>query len=652
MSRINTHLGGARRNRLRLGGQPFGTGPHPEALFGTTEDYLPPAAKPDPPTSHASQSAGYHADLSVPGYQGETPVAAPEPSQAAQGPAGHYAGARRAYTRSIAALPPPIAALSSPLAPAGLTTLGRTAARSPLSLLSSGLQAILSPPPAAPSIAVPKPGSPEAMILSSDPSKPAHLPADPADPLGKKTLGDVNAAELELARADGTLRVGPGGRLSTPEVRSAIAKLEAAQQAVMRTSAGTLPGLTPAGSRVARTVFRTGEQSDESFKELLAAAETGLVESHFENLSGGDADSQGWRQERASIYGPDATRPRQGALNFFEETDQQAGATAGELAANVQRPAEEYRGRYDDVKPEAMAVLRAYKKGSQPSPEAAQALQVAKQNARAEGINPTRFNGDVAGGDGNFTIVRADAKGMTDWAESALGTVEGSPKAERWGARFGLNTVTQPWCANFISNGLVRRGFSDAELPANPNFTGTSSPGYQAWGEEGKYAKIVDGGLEAAKPGDILTFGAGGNRHVGVYVGGGEYISGNSSDAVNRNPVDSDLSAVIRPNYKGGKVRVEDSQVTGSTATSALGGTATAVSGGAISPAGAAAAAGEAPTSRPAMSSLTALTNPTAVGPVLPTIPGVGAPDEHVASAAENLMTLLGEETATGRPIL
>ena len=129
----------------------------------------------------------------------------------------------------------------------------------------------------------------------------------------------------------------------------------------------------------------------------------------------------------------------------------------------------------------------------QHDPQAVQALQVAKQNARAEGIEPDPFNGDVAGGGGDFTWVRADAKGMVDWTESALGTEEGSPKAERWGARFGLNTVSQPWCANFVSNGLLRRGITD--LPSNldrrrpmkKSGASTRSPA-----------------VEKAKPGDLL----------------------------------------------------------------------------------------------------------------------------------------------------
>ncbi len=141
--------------------------------------------------------------------------------------------------------------------------------------------------------------------------------------------------------------------------------------------------------------------------------------------------------------------------------------------------------------------------------------------------------------------VRADAKGMVKWAEHFEGVTEGSKKHAQWSARFSLPT-TEPWCANFISNGLVRRGITD--LPSNPNYV----PSYEE--EWSQYA--VDGGLDRAKPGDILTFSG---RHIGLYVGNGEMISGNSSDRVQRTGVDSDLSMVLRPPYQGGTVKVPES---------------------------------------------------------------------------------------------
>jgi hypothetical protein len=45
-----------------------------------------------------------------------------------------------------------------------------------------------------------------------------------------------------------------------------------------------------------------------------AAVQTGLVETGLRELGHGDADSQNWRQERESIYGPQWSRTG-GALN-------------------------------------------------------------------------------------------------------------------------------------------------------------------------------------------------------------------------------------------------------------------------------------------------------------------------------------------------
>lgn len=92
-------------------------------------------------------------------------------------------------------------------------------------------------------------------------------------------------------------------------------------------------------------------------KALLSAIETGLVESHFRNLSGGDADSAGWRQERASLY-PDPTNVSHSARRYFTEALKTHGITAGDLAANIQRPATQYRSRYQQSKSQAAPILR------------------------------------------------------------------------------------------------------------------------------------------------------------------------------------------------------------------------------------------------------------------------------------------------------
>jgi murein DD-endopeptidase MepM/ murein hydrolase activator NlpD len=109
---------------------------------------------------------------------------------------------------------------------------------------------------------------------------------------------------------------------------------------------------------VAEQVYKVGRELRVPRKHLIAAFMTGIVESNFQNLPGGDADSAGWRQERASLY-PDPTNVVNSAKRFYTECKQlDSGQTAGELAADVQRPREDLRGRYTEERDKAVSLLR------------------------------------------------------------------------------------------------------------------------------------------------------------------------------------------------------------------------------------------------------------------------------------------------------
>lgn len=116
---------------------------------------------------------------------------------------------------------------------------------------------------------------------------------------------------------------------------------------------------------VAVTIYKVGKAMNVRPKYMLAAFETGIVESGMKNLNFGDADSKGWRQERVSIYGEDhATSVALSAQDFFKECaqfDTGDGQTAGELAADVQRPAAQYRGRYEDARAKAVTLMEKTK---------------------------------------------------------------------------------------------------------------------------------------------------------------------------------------------------------------------------------------------------------------------------------------------------
>lgn len=74
--------------------------------------------------------------------------------------------------------------------------------------------------------------------------------------------------------------------------------------------------------------------------------EIGRVESNFTNLAGGDADSVNYRQERTSIYGGDMNLTRITDRMFDEMEKADHGQSVGELAADIQRPRADLRGRY------------------------------------------------------------------------------------------------------------------------------------------------------------------------------------------------------------------------------------------------------------------------------------------------------------------
>jgi hypothetical protein len=119
--------------------------------------------------------------------------------------------------------------------------------------------------------------------------------------------------------------------------------------------------LNPEQRSILNAIYRRANRVSDPGKRARytrAAVETGLVESGLRNLPGGDADSQGWRQERASLY----ANPRNvgASVNrFFDELAQvDKGQPSYELAALVQRPAAQYRGRYRDVADQAAQILK------------------------------------------------------------------------------------------------------------------------------------------------------------------------------------------------------------------------------------------------------------------------------------------------------
>lgn len=119
---------------------------------------------------------------------------------------------------------------------------------------------------------------------------------------------------------------------------------------------------THMSNRVKREILRQGRGRDK--RHIKAALETARVESNFSNPSGGDGDSAGWRQERRSLY-KNPTNIKASVRRFYREAAKlDKGQKSYQLAADVQRPAKQYRGRYKGASREAQDIIKGVRTGS------------------------------------------------------------------------------------------------------------------------------------------------------------------------------------------------------------------------------------------------------------------------------------------------
>lgn len=112
---------------------------------------------------------------------------------------------------------------------------------------------------------------------------------------------------------------------------------------------------------VARQAYQTASGMGASAKVMLALFEAGIVESRFQNLSGGDRDSAGFLQQRPS----QGWGSKEQVMNVAYATTQfvtkakkieNSVTTSGQLAQAVQRSA--YPLRYDAASLNAQALLK------------------------------------------------------------------------------------------------------------------------------------------------------------------------------------------------------------------------------------------------------------------------------------------------------
>lgn len=145
------------------------------------------------------------------------------------------------------------------------------------------------------------------------------------------------------------------------------------------------------------------------------------------------------------------------------------------------------------------------------------------------------------------------------WALAQVGTVEQppfsnrGPKIEDW-ERATLGSVGWPWCQAFVNAALVKGG--GAQLKS------AYTPAVVQWANEKRFGlKRVD----RPQPGDFVYFKFPGVSnafcdHVGLYVGGGKTVEGNTSSGTQgsqnngggvylRTRPASQIVAYVRPTY-------------------------------------------------------------------------------------------------------
>jgi hypothetical protein len=284
-----------------------------------------------------------------------------------------------------------------------------------------------------------------------------------------------------------------------------------------------------------------------------------LVESGMKNLNGGDRDSVGFFQMRVGIWnnGQYAGYPRKPELQlrwFLDkalEVKKQRLAQGqsvtdpnqyGEWIADVERPAEQYRGRYQLRLSEARALLAAGAVAQDPGQGGGGHL--------ADVVDSGSGSGSGTGGGGSRAVKLAlGAVGTRETGNNAGGAV----KYQRaWGAGPGL-----PWCGYFV--GTIARDAGAQGLTPRvgyvPNIVSDAkarSNGFAGWTTDPR----------SARPGDfVVLFGS---SHVEMVesvnkdgsvnaIGGNTSLEGGGEGVAQKRRPPGDIVGFARPKYGGGE---------------------------------------------------------------------------------------------------
>jgi cell wall-associated NlpC family hydrolase len=289
------------------------------------------------------------------------------------------APAAAAPAASAAAVTPAVAA--APVAPA---------AAAPVAPAPAAAAAVAAEPP-------PKKASDSQMFLKAVTAKAAD--ADREQVAGNESMAFLKAVEPPKASA----AAAPAG-----------APVAAAADAVAAAAAAAAPDAYPGDNapREQIAAWMAGQASKRGLPPELPLMAS-LVESGMKNLNFGDADSVGFFQMRVGIWnqGEYAGYPDKPELQvkWFLDTAERVKAQRlaagksitdpsqfGEWIADVERPAEQYRGRYQLKLAEAQDLLKS-RPAEAAAPVAAAVESAPAAPASSKPIDPAQFGGEGTG---------------------------------------------------------------------------------------------------------------------------------------------------------------------------------------------------------------------------------------------------------------
>lgn len=265
----------------------------------------------------------------------------------------------------------------------------------------------------------------------------------------------------------------------------------------------------------ASQIIDVGQQRDESEMVIVSAISAGMVESELRNLASeavpesksfpndgvapGDYDSVGLFQQRFSVWGEQAggmaglMDPAQ-QINWYYDTA--AGVpheSVGQIAADVENPAAQYRGKYAQREAEAVEYYERL------SGNAAGSL-AAGAGAGACGDGGGSL-GDVPTADGLGRRILLEAK-----TGFGLPYVWGGGNTE--GPTSGLSGTDPDGydCSGLTQFAVYQATGGQVELPRTAD-------------AQGHFDQLEEVSWDEARPGDLLFFGEGNFHHVSIYSG-------------------------------------------------------------------------------------------------------------------------------------